>query len=175
MLHLRVMDAFRRRMALKNGREARRLARIERRLGNVHRMHNQRVAARRLGRFARSSGPLFLVVFCGLFLVLVLSPFPPLQTIRHAAAAPTCAASRAVGLAPATADAPGYWSWNDQDLDGIACEALPAAQAERGLPFADCDAVRAADAAPVRRGQKGFGAHLDADGDGTGCERGVAV
>jgi hypothetical protein len=162
-------------MNLKDHREARRLARITRRFGNVHRVHNQRVAARRLGRFARSSGPLFLIVFCGLFLTLVLSPFPPLQTVRHVAAAPTCAASRAVSLAPATTGAAGYWSWNDQDGDGTACEALPAAQAQRGLPFASCDAVRAADAAPIRRDQKGFGAHLDADGDGIGCERRAAV
>lgn len=164
------MNRFRRRMAARDAREAQRLTRIQRRFGNVHRPHNRRVAARRFGRFARASPPLFLIVFGGVFMALVLSPFPPLQSIRHIAAAPGCTASRAVGLAPAVAGAAGYWTRNDQDGDGVACEALPPAQAERGLPFASCTAARAADAAPVRWGRPGFGPHLDADGDGVGCE-----
>ena len=122
------------------------------------------------GRFAPSSASLFLMVFGGVFLALVLSPFPPLQSIRHVASAPGCTASRAMGLAPADAGSAGYWRWNDQDGDGVACEALPPAQAMRGQPFSSCAAARAADAAPVRHGQRGFGPHLDADGDGIGCE-----
>lgn len=164
------MDVLHRKRAARQAREERRLARIQRRFGDVHRAHNRRVAARRAGRFARSSAPLFLLVFGGLFLGLVLSPFPPLESVRHLAAAPACAASRAVDLAPSSRGAAGYWPWNDQDSDGIACETLPAAQASAGVPFSNCAAARAADAAPVHRGQPGFGPHLDADGDGTGCE-----
>lgn len=157
-------------MAMKDAREAQRLARIRRRFGNVHHSHNREVAARRLGRHARSSAPLFLIVFGGVFLALTLSPFPPVQSIQHLAAAPGCTTSRAVGLVSVTEGEAGYWSWNDQDSDGLACEALPSFQAVRGLPFANCAAVRAADAAPVRRGRAGYGPHLDADADGVGCE-----
>lgn len=164
------MDRFRRRMETKAAREAERLSRIQRRFGNVHRRHNRGVAVRRGGRFARRAAPLFLVAFAALFAAFAASPFPPLQSLRHLAAAPTCSASRAVGLQAAPYGAAGYWTWNDQDLDGIACEPLPPAQTGPGLSFYNCAAVRAVDAAPIRRGSPGFADHLDPDGDGIGCE-----
>ena len=170
MVKVESMDRFRRRMESKAAREAKRLARIQRRFGNVHRNHNRAVALRRGGRFARSAWPLFLAVFGGLFAALVASPFPPLESLRHLASAPSCSASRAVGLQAAPHGAAGYWPWNDQDRDGIACEHPSAAQIGPGLSFYNCEAVRAADAAPIRRGRPGFGDHLDADGDGVGCE-----
>ena len=50
------------------------------------------------------------------------SPWPPITTLKHLAAFPNCAATRIVGLAPAHKGQPGYWSRNDRDKDGIACE-----------------------------------------------------
>ncbi len=164
------MDRFRRRMETKAAREAERLARIQRRFGNVHRAHNRGVALRRGGRFARNAAPLFLVVLAAIFVAFAVSPFPPLESVRHLAAAPTCSASRAVGLDAARRGAPGYWTWNDQDHDGTACEPLPPAQSGPGLSFYNCEAVRAVDAAPIRRGRPGFADHLDPDQDGIGCE-----
>ena len=125
---------------------------------------------RRGVRFASSAWPLFLMVFAGLFAALVASPFTPMDSLRHLAAAPTCTFSRSVGLEAASKGAPGYWSWNDQDRDGVACESLPPALIASELAFYNCEAVRAVDAAPIRRGKDGFGEHLDADGDGVGCE-----
>ncbi|NMA96685.1 MAG: excalibur calcium-binding domain-containing protein [Phyllobacteriaceae bacterium] len=53
------------------------------------------------------------------------SPFPPMTALRHLAAAPNCDAARAVGLAPARRNQPGYYSQHDRDQDGIACEPWP--------------------------------------------------
>lgn len=41
---------------------------------------------------------------------------------RHARAAASCAAARAVGLAPSYRGEPGYWPQHDRDRDGVACE-----------------------------------------------------
>ena len=49
----------------------------------------------------------------------------PAMALRHAAAAPNCAAARAVGLAPAFRGQPGYYPQHDRDRDGIACEPWP--------------------------------------------------
>jgi hypothetical protein len=56
------------------------------------------------------------------FHFLVTSPWPIGLTLRHLAAAPNCAAARAVGLAPARKGEPGYCASHDRDGDGIACE-----------------------------------------------------
>jgi hypothetical protein len=53
------------------------------------------------------------------------SPWPPIATLKHYMAFPNCAATRMVGLAPAYKGQPGYWSRNDRDKDGIACEPWP--------------------------------------------------
>ena len=47
---------------------------------------------------------------------------------------------------------------------------VPARQADRSGPFANCDEARAAHATPVRRGDPGYGPALDRDGDGVACE-----
>jgi hypothetical protein len=49
------------------------------------------------------------------------SPWAPLATLKHVAAAPDCAVAEAVGLAPARRGQPGYWSHLDRDHDGVAC------------------------------------------------------
>ena len=53
------------------------------------------------------------------------SQWSPGMALRHAAAAPNCAAARAVGLAPAFRGQPGYYPQHDRDHDGIACEPWP--------------------------------------------------
>jgi len=56
---------------------------------------------------------------------LVASPWPIETTLRHIVAGPNCDAARAMGLAPANRDEPGYYSWHDADDDGVACEVWP--------------------------------------------------
>jgi hypothetical protein len=67
---------------------------------------------------AAAGGCLYLAIW-------MLSPWPVGVTIRHFAAGANCSSARAVGLAPALRGAPGYWSKNDADNDGIACEPWP--------------------------------------------------
>lgn len=45
-----------------------------------------------------------------------------MMTARHLLSMPSCAATRAMGLAPAKIGHPGYWPKQDADNDGIACE-----------------------------------------------------
>ncbi len=51
--------------------------------------------------------------------------WPMTTTLKHIAAAPNCAAARAMGLAPARYGEPGYHFRHDRDQDGIACEPWP--------------------------------------------------
>lgn len=70
-----------------------------------------------------SAMALAALALAGIYIALeMLSPWPPLTTLRHLAAAPNCDAARAVGLAPANRGEPGYWLKHDADRDGIACE-----------------------------------------------------
>jgi hypothetical protein len=46
----------------------------------------------------------------------------PVIALRHYAALGSCDAAASVGLAPARRGQPGYWSTNDRDKDGVACE-----------------------------------------------------
>ena len=67
-----------------------------------------------------------VIGIAGLYYALTASsPWPPILTLRHIAAAPSCDAARAVGLAPAMQGEPGYYSKHDRDKDGIACEPWP--------------------------------------------------
>ncbi len=54
----------------------------------------------------------------------IFSPWPPILTVRHLMAAPSCERAAKVGLAPALRGQPGYWARHDRDGDGIACESL---------------------------------------------------
>jgi len=65
---------------------------------------------------------LFWVLYGAL---VIFSPWPPMLTLKHIAAAPNCDAARAVGLAPARRGEPGYYLKHDRDNDGIACEPWP--------------------------------------------------
>ena len=66
-----------------------------------------------------------IVAFVGAVLAttyLLNSPWPVGLTLRHLIAFTNCDGARTVGLAPARRGEPGYWSRNDADNDGIACE-----------------------------------------------------
>jgi hypothetical protein len=63
-----------------------------------------------------------VAISIGLF---ALSPFAPVETLRHFASFLNCDATRAMGLAPALRGEPGYWPSHDADGDGIACEPWP--------------------------------------------------
>ena len=79
----------------------------------------------RLGRRALAIGAIAgSCVALGYVALVTLSPWPPLVTLRHLAAAPNCDAARAVGLAPAWRGEPGYYRSHDRDNDGWACEPL---------------------------------------------------
>ena len=45
--------------------------------------------------------------------------------LLHIAAAPNCAHARAVDLAPARRNEPGYYARHDRDNDGLSCEDSP--------------------------------------------------
>ncbi len=65
------------------------------------------------------------VVLIGLCLYLgltQLSPWNLTTTLRHLAAGGGCDIARAVHLAPAHRDEPGYWSYLDPRHKGIACQ-----------------------------------------------------
>ena len=71
---------------------------------------------------------LAFVCWLAVVLTFILSPWPPLTTLRHIVSAPNCASARLVGLAPAREGEPGYWPWLDRDNDGLACEVWPPPQ-----------------------------------------------
>jgi len=66
-----------------------------------------------------------LALGAGYLALNMLSPWPPLVTIRHVVAAPNSDAARLTALAPARRGEPGYWPQHDADNDGIACEPWP--------------------------------------------------
>jgi hypothetical protein len=61
-------------------------------------------------------------VFAAAFAGLILSPFTPIDTLKHLLAFPNCASAQALGLTPSRRGQPGYWSHLDRDNDGVACE-----------------------------------------------------
>jgi Excalibur calcium-binding domain len=92
--------------------------------------HIEQVDARDERRGRGFRGVLATAVILSLLAVAVASVqltngWPLSTTLRHFAAAPGCAAARAVGLAPARTGEPGYWPWLDPNHDGIACKTEP--------------------------------------------------
>ncbi|MBI1239617.1 MAG: hypothetical protein GC199_09795 [Alphaproteobacteria bacterium] len=90
-----------------------------------------READERRRRWARLSVRLLPVAVLGMTVFAVsaalflLSPYSPWDTVRHMLAAPNCDMARLVGLAPSRDGEAGYWSRNDADADGVACEPVP--------------------------------------------------
>jgi len=72
-----------------------------------------------------------VLIGVSIHLSLTSYPWPTEATLKHLAAKPSCAAARAVGLAPANRGEPGYWPEHDADNDGIACEPWPHRAQER--------------------------------------------
>ena len=101
------------------------LRRLNRRFRAISRTLDRAQAFRRLDRW---SATLACIVIGGIALfwgALSLSPWPPIATLRHVAAFPSCDAARALGMAPARSGDPGYWQRHDRDQDGISCEPWP--------------------------------------------------
>jgi len=95
---------------------------LKRRLQTITRRYERAMQLRRLQHRAMGWG---LAILAGVSLyagLVFLSPWSPAVTFKHLAAAPNCTMARTVGLAPAYRGEPGYWSKNDADDDGIACE-----------------------------------------------------
>jgi len=102
-----------------------RLRRLQRRFRAVSHRFDRAIKLRRSYRLAKRSGLAAIGVVVIFVAVLMLSPFPPIATLKHIAALPNCDAARAIGLAPAIRGAPGYWPSHDADEDGKACELWP--------------------------------------------------
>jgi hypothetical protein len=93
-----------------------------------HRAFRRRISARlKLLALGGLAGFAFVML-------LHLSPWGIILTLRHVAAFPNCAAAEAVGLAPSRIGEPGYWPRHDADHDGIACEAAAWHQSYRYTP-----------------------------------------
>jgi Excalibur calcium-binding domain len=102
-----------------------RLRDIQRRFRAVRARLDRTVKLRRWYRLGKIAALAAMVSFAVCWVLLSLSPWPPMLTLRHIASFPNCSAARAVGLAPARKGQPGYWTWHDEDEDGIACEPWP--------------------------------------------------
>ena len=99
-----------------------RLRRLRRRFGALSRRQMHPI---RLGRIIHSVTIMLLTASAATLLAILLlrmSPFSPIDTLKHIAAFPNCDAAREVGLAPSNRGEPGYWAEHDRDNDGIACE-----------------------------------------------------
>ena len=101
-----------------------RLRDIQRRFHAVSARLDRAVNLRRWYRLGKVAALAAMVSFALCWVLLSLSPWPPILMLRHIASSPSCSAARAVGLAPARKGEPGYWTSHDADEDGIACEPL---------------------------------------------------
>jgi Excalibur calcium-binding domain len=102
-----------------------RLRDIQRRFRAVSARLDHAAKLRRWYRLCKMTALTALVSFALSWVLLSLSPWPAMMTLRHIASFPNCNAACAVGLAPARKGEPGYWTRHDADDDGIACEPLP--------------------------------------------------
>ncbi len=111
---------MRRRLSKESAAEFRRVRR--------HRRLRERWRGVRPGR-----GPFdaFLLIAAALVLLIVAhsrtipARWSFTDYVSHVAAAPSCAAARRAGVAPARRGEPGYWPQHDADRDGVACEPYP--------------------------------------------------
>ena len=113
----------------KRRRLRRRFARVTLRLERADRLRKPRRRTVDIG------SPLLvvaLIAIAGVAALILTSPWPLGLTLRHLAAAPSCALARYVGLAPARHGQPGYWDWHDADMDGWSCASLPGGR-DRGF------------------------------------------
>lgn len=109
------------------------LRRLKDRFQKISNRFHRKASLRRFYRFAA----LTLLTAAGSFALvgglMVLKPWTAIggsswtttMRAKHVAAYPNCAATRALGLAPAYRGQPGYWPQHDRDGDGVACEPWP--------------------------------------------------
>jgi hypothetical protein len=108
---------------VREGRDpAKELKSLQKRFAAITNRYERAAKVRQFLHAARLPFLAGCAVFVIAFLALGYSPFSPLDTVRHLAAFPNCAAAHAVGLAPSSRGLPGYWAHLDKDQDGIACE-----------------------------------------------------
>ena len=100
----------------------RRALQLRRRFSAISRRYERAIRIRRWTRRALMGAAIGSAIYLAIWL---LSPWSVGTTVRHFAAGVNCKTARTVGLAPALKGAPGYWSHNDADSDGIACEPWP--------------------------------------------------
>lgn len=98
---------------------------LNRRFQAVSRPWDRRVRAAQFRRRTLSRLAIMAALILPTSASLLLSPWPPLLTLQHIAAAPNCSAARMIGLAPAYRGDPGYYDRHDRDKDGWACEPWP--------------------------------------------------
>jgi hypothetical protein len=95
-----------------------RLGDLQRRFRVVSARLDRTVKLRRWYRLGKIAALAALVSFALCWVLLSLSPWPPMTTLRHIASFRNCSTARAVGLAPARKGQPGYWKRHDADEDG---------------------------------------------------------
>jgi hypothetical protein len=99
-----------------------RFSRITRRYERAMARRRHRSTAKRYAFRALVGAAIGASIYSAIWLT---SPWPVGLTIKHVVAGINCNSARTVGLAPAGRGNPGYWSRNDADNDGIACEPWP--------------------------------------------------
>jgi hypothetical protein len=78
------------------------LRQLRTRFEAVSRRHDRERRLRRLDRWASASALVVIAGLAGYWALALLSPWPPLVTLKHLAASPNCNAARAVGTSAST-------------------------------------------------------------------------
>jgi hypothetical protein len=91
----------------------------------IERQAMRRATRRRVASWAKVTAWMGICAVAVYIALAQLSPWPPLVTLKHLASSPSCAAVRAMGLAPAIKGQPGYWPSHDADHDDKSCEPVP--------------------------------------------------
>jgi len=100
-------------------REARRL---KKRFRDISRRYERALAFRRSIKWLKLCLGTALLAVVLTWASLRFGPWPPLETLKHLVALPSCGMADAVGLAPAYRGQPGYWQHHDDDGNGRTCE-----------------------------------------------------
>jgi hypothetical protein len=95
---------------------------LQQRFRAIGHRHDRKIRLRKTLRALRAPALVAVTAIVVVAGIVRFSPYSLTDTLRHIAAAPNCAAARAVGLAPAHRGEPGYWPSHDADKDGISCE-----------------------------------------------------
>lgn len=96
--------------------------RLKSRFQAISRRYQRAIMLRKLYPLAKLGGIGAISGFAMYTGIAAFSPFSPVDTLKHLASVPNCAAAQMLGVAPARRGQPGYWPRHDADNDGIACE-----------------------------------------------------